>query len=84
MGADKQQPESFRRIFSDQLVNGIKIAERFGHFDSVHHQHAGMHPVTGKSVVRMGAHRLRAFVLMVRENQIRSAAVNVKRIAEIF
>ena len=68
MRGQEQQTQRFGRRFFQNFVNGVEIAERLAHLDAVDHQHAAVHPIVGKRVIRMRAHRLSALVFMVRKN----------------
>ena len=59
-----------------------EIAQRFGHFFLVHGDEAVVHPVFGEFVA--GGLGLGQLVLMVGEDQVRAAAVDVEGRAQIF
>ncbi len=70
-------------VVLQHVTHGKEIAERFGHLLAIDHHHAGVHPVIHiLAVVRAG--RLSDFVFMVREHQIRTAAVNIEMAAELL
>ena len=76
-------------IFSEligvkKLMNRHEIAERLRHLLAFDLQEAIMHPVIRHHRRVEGAARLGDFVLVVRENEIDAAAVDVERFAEML
>ena len=70
-------------ISGKELIQGNEIAEWFTHFLSVDRYHIVMHPVShGRMSLRGSA--LRDLALVMRELQVKTAPVNVKRVAKVF
>ena len=68
---------------AEHVANGEEVIQRFGHLLFVDHHHAGVHPVIDVRAV-VGAARLCDLVLVVREHQIGTAAVDVEVGAQLF
>ncbi len=64
-------------------ADGQKVAEALRHLLAVHPQHAVMQPDPGEAAAGEGAAALRHLVLVVREDQVAPAAVDVERLAEV-
>ena len=80
----KQRPaHHLARPLVQQIADQHHIAQRLGHLFGFDVQEAVMHPVARqrRSAVRAGA--LRQLVLMVGEDQVRAAAMNIDRLAQI-
>src|SRR5689334_8732702 len=67
----------------ENFPNREKIPNRLGHFLLVHPHEAVVHPEAGEVHTRRTA-RLRDLVLMVRENEVFAAAMNIERLREMF
>ena len=67
-----------------QFVDGDEVAERLRHLLAFHLQEAVVHPHIGHRRRAMRAARLRDLVLVVREDKIEPAAVNIKDLAQVF
>ena len=78
------EPERLAGEFRQQFVHGVEVAERFRHLLAFALQIAVMHPVLRKMRAGVAATALRNLVLMVRENQILPAAMDVEVGAEVF
>ena len=61
----------------EQVANQRQVAQRFAHLFAILVYHAGMHPEARKGGFAAEVFRLRDFAGMVRESQIRAAAVYV-------
>src|SRR5205085_7089678 len=59
------------------------VAERLRHLDAVDGQHLVVHPDPREGMARMRALALRNLVLVVRENEIEPAAMDVEGLAEL-
>jgi len=68
---------------ADQIAQGEKIAERFGHLLAFHHEERRMHPEAGEGLAgeRFG---LRDFVFVMREDQVDAAGVDIERGAQVL
>ncbi|MNX88160.1 hypothetical protein D3C86_1201200 [compost metagenome] len=84
VGAQQGPAHHLARHGLHQIVQQQDVADRLGHLLGVHGQEAVVHPVAGVFVVRLiamrvavGADALGDLVLMVREDQVDAAAVDV-------
>ena len=79
-----QQREAHRlaRRVGQEFAHGQHIAERFRHLVAFHDQVAVVHPVAHEGGP-VGADALGQLVLVVREDQVRPAAVDVEGLAQI-
>jgi len=66
-----------------QFMNRYEIAEALRHFLAFNLQEAIMHPDIGHAGRAKCAATLCNFILVMRENEIDSAAVNIKSLTEI-
>jgi hypothetical protein len=68
------QPEGIGPFAIDQVANCIEIAQRLGHFLSIHLEESGMNPMPREGLTR---HRfaLRDLAFVVGEDQILAARV---------
>src|ERR1700719_3306823 len=76
--------QNFPRPVLQQLMNRHKITERLRHLLAFDLQEAVVHPVSRHHRRVKGAARLGDFVLVVREDEIDAAAVDVERLAEML
>ncbi len=83
MRAQQNEPHRLGRGARQHVLDGEDIAEALRHLFAVHAKHAIVNPIAGKAAAGKRAQALRAFVLVVREQQIPAAAVDVERLAEI-
>jgi len=83
MGLQQQQAHGLARRGGEHIADGEEIAEAFGHLLPVHAEHAVVQPDTGEMAARKGAAALRDLVLMMREEEIRAAAMDVEIGAEM-
>ena len=67
-----------------QVVNGDEIAEAFRHLLAFDLQKTVVHPDIGHDVMAKGAAGLGDFILVMREDEVDAAAVNVKDLAEML
>src|SRR6476646_3987527 len=67
-----------------QIVDGYEISETLRHLLAFDLQEAVVHPVVRHYRRMEGTARLRNFVLVVRENKVDAAAMDVKSLAEMF
>src|SRR5207302_10373030 len=73
------------RCLGERTADGDEIALGFGHLGAADGQHAVMHPVAGKilrAAAVMGADALRDLVLVVREDQVEAAAMDVEGLSQ--
>ena len=66
-----------------QLVDGKEIAQALAHFLAFNLKKAIMHPHIGHGVRAMGATGLSDLILMVREDQVQPAAMDIEGFAQI-
>jgi len=79
MRGQQHEPDRLARHAPvQQVAHGQEIAEALRHLLAFDQQHPVVHPDVRKRRVRMGAGRLRDFVLVMREHQIAAAAVDVE------
>ena len=83
MRREQEHAHGLQIVFGCNIAHGEEIARRLGHFLIVHIDVTVVHPVPGKGLAGR-ALGLRNFVLMVGEDQIHAAAVNIKGLAQIF
>ena len=90
VGAQHRQAEHFAIPFAatellraQEFVDGDEVAEALRHLLALDLQEAVVHPHIGHDVVAEGATRLGDLVLVVREDQVEPAAVNIECLAEI-
>src|SRR3546814_17949965 len=75
-------PTLFRSTFVEQVAHGEEVAERLRHLLAVHRQITVVHPGAHEGLAVMGTDRLGDLVLMMREDEILAAAVNIESLAE--
>src|SRR6478672_7890022 len=83
MGAEDQQPHGFAADLRCGVVHGPDVAERLRHLLGAEVHHAVVQPVAGQRPA-LGTFTLGDLVLVVREDEIVAAAVNVERLAEVL
>ncbi len=81
MRAQQHEPDCLGWL---DVADEQHVAEALGHFLPVHLHHAVVHPVVREAAARERAQALGALVLMVREQKIAAAAMDVETLAEIF
>src|SRR3984885_7156061 len=74
--------QDFPRPVLQQFMNRYKITQRLRHLLAFDLQEAVVHPIIRHHRRVEGAARLRDLVLVVRENEIDAAAVDVEGLAE--
>jgi hypothetical protein len=67
-----------------QFVDGEEVALGLGHLAAFHLQEAVVHPHVGHDLGAVGAARLGDLVLVVREDQVDAAAMNVEHLAQVI
>src|SRR3546814_2684172 len=77
-------PRPPRSTRTDTLFPYTTLFRSLRHLLGVHRDKAVVHPVAGERRAMVGAAALRALVLMVREDQVLPARVNVDRIAQML
>ena len=82
MGLEHEEPDRVGRVLVEDLLERVEVPEALGHLLAVDAQHAGVHPDVGEGLVP-GAHGLGGLVLVVREDEVGAAAVDVDRRAEV-
>ncbi len=83
MRAQQQQPHRLARRLRQHVAHGEEIAQALGHLLAIHQQHAVMQPDAGEFAAGEGAAALRQLVLVMREDQILAAAVDIEALAQI-
>ena len=82
MHGQQHKPDRLVAEFLRHIAYKEEVSSRFRHFFVVNIQHSVVHPDIGKSAARR-ALTLRDFVLVMRENEVSAAAVNVDCVADI-
>ena len=82
MGRQQGPAQGLPRNLLDQVVDQLHIAQALGHLLGVQGQEAVVHPVAGEIPVVVGADPLGHLVLVVREDQVVAAPVQVHRQAQ--
>src|SRR3546814_19880252 len=77
-------PRPPRSTRTDTLFPYTTLFRSLRHLLGVHRDKAVVHPVAGERRAMVGAAALRDLVLMVREDQVLPARVNVDRIAQML
>ena len=70
-------------IASEELLQGDEVTQALTHLLTVDGNHIVVHPVMNH-LVALRSHSLRNLALVVRENQIHTATVNIKVAAQIL
>ena len=91
MGRQDEEPNGHGRIrlrqtivrAMEELFEGNEVAQTLSHLLSVNGNHVVVHPIAHHLVALTG-YGLCNLALVMRENQVHSAAVNVKVIAQIL
>ena len=81
MRAQDEKSHRFGVVLRQHFADGEEIAQALGHFFVVHPHKAVVHPKACQRFA-VGAFALGNFIFVVRELQVRTAAVNVKALAE--
>ena len=84
MRAENKNPDGIRAVFGQDVLDGQHIAQRFAHLFFADLQKSVMHPVFDKRFLPVKAFGLGDLILMMREDQVLSAAVNIDLFAQIF
>ena len=82
MCTQHEESQDLKIVLLGNVADGEEVAERFGHFLIVNIQECVVHPVMREFLSRC-ALRLCDLVLMVRENKILTARMDVDLLAEI-
>ena len=83
MRAQHQIAQNLRVILLIDVADRLEVSKRLRHLMIVNVQECVVHPVMDKGL-SVGTFRLRDLILMVRENKILSAGMNVDGLAKIF
>ena len=88
MRAEDERADHFRSLDLQRVFDRVEVAQAFRHFDRDaklirHGQTAGQHPVPRELGI-VGGFALRNFALVVREDVIHAAAVNIECVAQVF
>ena len=83
MCVQHKETENLKIILFTDLTNGTEISERFGHLAVVDVQETIMHPVSCKNLT-IAALTLCDLILMMREDQILTACMDINLFSEIF
>ena len=81
--ADEQQAQRLEVVGLGDLADGDDVAERLRHLLAAEVHHARVQPVARELAVAERALGLGDLVLVVREDQVGAAAVDVERLAEV-
>ena len=83
MGIQQIEAHHIPRELAQNITQQEEIAQRFAHFLIVHRDKAVMQPIAGKAAAagRLG---LGDLVLVMREHQIGTTAVNIKAVPQVF
>ena len=85
MRLQNKEAQHLTRIFLENILHGKEIVLRLAHLLFMDCDEAVMQPVARKAVViAAAALGLRDFILMMREDQITAAAVEVKGLAQVL
>ena len=81
MGRENKEPQGLGIVFLQYLADGEEVAQRLAHFFAVDIHKTVVQPVANKltTISRFG---LGDFVLVMREDQVFSSAMDVKGLAE--
>ena len=79
----QEQAQRLEVVGLGDLADGDDVAERLRHLLAAEVHHAGVQPVARELPVAERALRLRDLVLVVREDEVGAAAVDVERLAEV-
>ena len=83
MCVQHKETENLKIILFTDLTNGTEISERFGHLAVVDVQETIMHPVSCKNLT-IAALTLCDLILMMREDQILTACMDIDLFSKIF
>ncbi len=80
-GIQNQVSERIRAVLREEFLDGDDVADGLGHLLVAEAEHTVMDPVAGEGLAGE-AFALGDLVLMVREDQVVAAAMNINRVAE--
>ena len=83
MGAHQGQAEGLARCAGEGVADGGEVAKAFRHLLAVDLEHGVVHPKVGEVAARVGAEALGALVLVVGEDQVFAAEMDVEILAEM-
>ena len=78
VGLEQHQADRLARPVAQQIPHRVDVAEGLGHLLALDDEVAVVHPVARERRAVVGADALRAFVLVVREDEVLAAAVDVE------
>src|SRR5258708_12177193 len=81
---EQEPPDRLGGMLVQKLVHGEEIAERLAHLLAGDVQEAVVHPVLRHDAMAEGAAALRDLVLVVREDEVESAGMDVECLAEML
>ena len=84
MGLEQRQADGLAREFVEEIVHRVVVAEAFRHLFAFHHQVAVVHPEADELLAAVGAGGLGDLVLVVGEDQVLAAAVDIEGLAQVF
>ena len=84
MGGENEKPQHHRPEMSQDVLDQEKIPQRFTHFLRVNCDKTVVNPVADERRTTGERLRLSHFILMMRENQITAAAVEIKAATQVF
>src|SRR5712692_1525493 len=82
MRAQESEADHFSGCLGERLAHRDEITLRLCHFGATDGQHAVMHPISRERAPIMRADTLRDLVLVMGEDQIEPAAVNVESLTQ--
>ena len=82
VGLKHKDANGARGILVEHLLERVEVAQALGHLLALHAQHARVHPGPGELIVP-SAPGLGGLVLVVREDEVLAAAVDVDRGAQV-
>ena len=83
MRLQHEHAKRLRTCVLQNLVKEKEVAQRFAHLLRIDLQHPRMHPIIRKAAIT-GALRLRAFVFVVRKDEIGTATMNIERQTQVL
>src|SRR5690606_16431061 len=83
MRLEHHEPECLSQATVDQVADSDDVADRLRHLVAAELQQTVVYPVAREGLGAEIRFRLRDLVLVVREDQVRAAAVDIDRAAEV-
>src|SRR5215470_11143796 len=83
MRTEQGEADDFTWRLGQDVAHGDEVALGLGHLDAANRQHPVVQPIPCERVAIMGADALSDLVLVVREDQIETTAMDVESFAEL-